>query len=237
MRLLRAIGWLVLAGCMAGASALHAETDGDGLLVLRQAELVPGGTVSLPHVRRVPAATTLTFALEFDNPPPPPGGLALLLSGVRGGQQIVLNGRPWGAPPAEGQGLIGGAAAIRLLPLPQPLLQSGRNRLEITLRADAGMLAMPEVRIGPTSTLLAWRERRVWWAFTGPTMVAAAIGCFGLCVLLLQVRRRGESLNGWFGAGRWCGRCTRCGACAPTRCCPSRTTRCGGTRSSCCTWR
>ena len=93
--------------------------------------------------------------------------------------------------------------AVRLLHIPDGFLVAGRNQIDI-VAAASGALYISRLWIGNDAELAAMRDQRIAGAFVGPALVATAIGCLALCVLLLWVRRRNEVLYFYFGVGALC---------------------------------
>lgn len=126
-------------------------------------------------------------------------GWALYLSGVRGHVRIALNGQPLLDTITEPLGPpMRGINRLRLVDLPPYLLRTGDNQLEITLKAR-GSVSLSRIALGAQQALRAERDRKALALVYGPAVVAALIGCLGLSVLLIWLRRRQEPVYGYFG--------------------------------------
>jgi len=93
--------------------------------------------------------------------------------------------------------------AIQLIRLPDGMLRAGDNEVEVLAAAVRGV-SVSTLWIGPHGELSPLYERKVVWAVIGPLLVATAIGCLALSVLLLWLRARSEPLYGYFGVGALC---------------------------------
>jgi signal transduction histidine kinase len=220
-RLTRIAGWLalriapvwrlgcVLAWMLAGLSGLCAplvRAEPVALTELTRAlRLDADGSsrqVSLPDTidddRQPPPMLEATYRIEPDLGADP-SQMSLYLSGVSGHARITVNGRIVNdtirdpLPPRPR-----GANRLRLVDVPEPLLKSGANRIEITVKAR-GYLSLSRVTLGPAVALRELHDRKVFGLVHGPILVGAIIGCLGISVLLLFARRPADTLYGYFG--------------------------------------
>jgi signal transduction histidine kinase/CheY-like chemotaxis protein len=124
---------------------------------------------------------------------------ALYLSGVWGHVRIAVNGQVLldtiTEPPAPPPRSIG---RLHLVDLPPYLLRPRENLVDITVRGTS-VASLSRITVGPHHTLTTLRDRKALQMAYAPALVAALIGCLGLSVLLIWVRRRVESIYAIFG--------------------------------------
>ncbi len=124
---------------------------------------------------------------------------SLYLSGVFGHLRVALNGQklldtvtePLAPEPRSSK-------RQRLLSLPPCLLLPAGNSVEITVRS-ARHAGISKVRLGGYDTLHDMRNDKTLWMSTAPAVASAMMAFLGLSVLLIWVRRRGESIYLHFG--------------------------------------
>lgn len=165
----------------------------------------PGRTVPLPDWLPPVAAPAppdslveAVYRIEVDLGPAPVEA-AVYLPGVFGHLRLAVNGRaildgtrePLAPSPR-------GIGRLRLVEIPATQLQPGRNRIDITLKGR-GRISLSPVWVGPPKALHEMRDRKAFGLVYGPGLVAAIIGCLGLSVLLLYLRRPKDTLYGYFG--------------------------------------
>lgn len=133
-----------------------------------------------------------------------PGRLALYASGLFGHARLALNGRlvvdDIGDAPAKLPAPARGMAAAPLIALPPALLRPGLNDFELDLAAR-GWVGLSPIRVDDTAALQRLQASKAAALVTGPMVVAAMIGSFGLGMLVLWSRRTGERQYGSFGLG------------------------------------
>jgi len=205
LRFALAAAWLVVGAVAVAQPTLRIESS-LSVVVFDEAERsAPGGTderVKLPDtVRAAPDAKPpfeRRWRVAFDAPADR-AGMALYLSGAIGHVRIVLNGAtlldtittPLGPSPRTTQ-------LLRLVDLPPYLVRAAGNQVEVTLRGNRGVSLSP-IAIGSRELLIQQRDRKAGMMVYAPTVVATIIGCLGLSVLLLWLRRRGETIYALFG--------------------------------------
>jgi signal transduction histidine kinase/CheY-like chemotaxis protein len=130
-----------------------------------------------------------------------PSGMALYLPGMLAHGRIAINdhvifdsiSEPLAPRPR-------GLKAIRLVELPPAFMVDGRNRIDITLRAQS-FLSLSRVIVGNVDELDRMHDRKVLGAVFGPLLVSTVIACMGVSVLLIYLRRRSEPMYGYFAIG------------------------------------
>jgi signal transduction histidine kinase/CheY-like chemotaxis protein len=164
----------------------------------------PDGTARvepLPDLLRVAkGAATVEGHYRFDlDVPAGRSGWAIYLSGAIGHARIALNGyvlldtitTPLATLPLSSN-------LLRLVDLPPHLLRDSGNQVEITLRSRR-LLSMSRIFVGAQQPLREARDAKALGMVYGPAVVAALMACLGASVLLIWLRRRDESLYGYFG--------------------------------------
>ena len=165
-----------------------------------RADGVPEAT-RLPETSETPPGQAgierrYSFGLDLQAPRE---GRALYLSGVIGHVRIALNGQPLLDTITEPLGPTPrGINRLRLVDLPPYLLHAGTNRVDITLRSSGSFVSLSRVTVGPQQALHALRDRKAFLMVYGPVVVSAVIGCLGLSVLLIWLRRPHETIHGWY---------------------------------------
>jgi signal transduction histidine kinase/CheY-like chemotaxis protein len=198
-----AIGVLAALGAAAATTARLDRPD--ALVVVSDVEQVdPDGTVKpvqlFDEAQSQPGQPYVERRYRFDlDVPASRSGWALYLSGAIGHVSIVLNGQPLidtiTDPPGPAPR---GINLLRLIDLPPHLLRSEGNRVEITLRGKS-WVSLSRVTLGPQQALRDLRDRKAFLMVYGPVVVSAVIGCLGLSVLLIWLRRPSDTIYGWFG--------------------------------------
>ncbi|MEO5770996.1 MAG: hypothetical protein ABIQ29_02890, partial [Burkholderiaceae bacterium] len=93
-----------------------------------------------------------------------------------------------------------GAQALLLIDVPADALQPGLNTIDVML-AGRQRVSLSQARLGERQAMQRMHDSKVVLMVTGPVVVASVIGCLGLAVLLLCLRRRSEGLYAYFGVG------------------------------------
>lgn len=202
-----------LFACLCAGAALPATqgTPKAALQVLSEAErIAPGGAVArvqLPLEREAPPGEegvqreTLRLQLDLG---PAPSGQAMYLPGLRAHARIRVNGHVLDDDLAHAANpLPRSVHRIRLVRVPDALLRPGLNQIELDV-AGPGGFSVSTVAFGGADAAERGYRRRVLAAVIGPALVATAIACLGLTVLVLWLRRRQQPLYGYFGAGALC---------------------------------
>ncbi len=126
---------------------------------------------------------------------------ALYFSGLLAHARITLNGRLLFDHLGDAEApRPNGAQALLLLDVPADALQPGLNTIDVVL-AGRRRVSLSQVRLGERQALRRLHDSKVFLMVTGPVVVASVIGCLGLAVLLLYLRRRSEGLYAYFGVG------------------------------------
>lgn len=201
---------LLLAGMAARlppAQVAGAPTPAEWLVgqVERVGETGVAEVVTLPDevagATRAPVRVRYRWQLDLGARPE---RLALFASGLFGRARLSVNGRlvvddigdaPAGLPPPAR-----GMAAVPLIALPPALLRPGLNEFALDLAAR-GWVGLSPIRVGDAAALQRQQAHKTAALVTGPMVVAAMIGSFGLGMLALWSRRPGERQYGTFGLG------------------------------------
>lgn len=84
--------------------------------------------------------------------------------------------------------------------VPPALLQQGDNTLDLLLTLTAaGRGSFRGVELGPHAVLKPLYDRVLFWRVTGPQITTLIAVLLGLIAMLVWLRRRQESVYGWFG--------------------------------------
>lgn len=170
---------------------------------LRSDATGPARQVGLPdEIEAAASATLVTARYQVDvELGAQPRRLALYASGLVGSARIRLNGAVLvddiAEPPRPAPR---GIALLRLIDLPDALLRPGVNHIDIDI-AGRRTASLSVLRIGDRGTLASLRDGKALAMVIGPAIVATVIGCLGLSMLVLYLRRRSEALYGYFGLG------------------------------------
>ena len=167
---------------------------------------VPGraaATVALPEYLETGSGETSlrpVYALQAEFGAAP-NGSALYVPGLLNRARIRVNGhvvfdtlRDTGRPAPRGPG------RLVLVPLSDEFVRPGSNAIEVALDAPR-WTSLSSVWIGDEAVLRRMYERKRWWQVYAPVVAAAVILALAVCVLLLWVRQRGETLYAYFGVG------------------------------------
>ncbi|MEO6410708.1 MAG: hybrid sensor histidine kinase/response regulator [Burkholderiaceae bacterium] len=132
---------------------------------------------------------------------PAPRAAALYVPGLLNRARVQVNGHTvvdaLREPDRSGPR---GADRLLFATVPDEWLQPGINRIEIALEARR-RTSLSKVWIGPESQLRPLYDRKLWWQVHAPVVSAAIIFALSGTVLLLWLRRREETLYGFFGVG------------------------------------
>ncbi len=195
---------VALAGAGAGAAA-HAAPPA-AQLVSQAVRTLPGrpvASVTLPeYIAREPGETSLQPVYEIHaDLGPAPRGAAVYVPGVLNRARVQVNGHTLVDALRE-PGRPGPRGPDRLLyaSIPDEWLRAGTNTIAITLAAPRWTSLSP-VWVGPQDELRAMHASKRWWQIYAPVVAAAVIFALSVCVLLLWLRRRGETLYAYFGVG------------------------------------
>jgi hypothetical protein len=129
---------------------------------------------------------------------------AVYVNGVHVGQtgtfeRTASTERPANEAPllAPGRGLF--ANVPRFFSVRPELLHAGANTVHLRLQVKPGASgALSRITIGPEPLVRSEYERRVFVSVTGPRMISIFSVGIGLVILLLWLRRRHESMYGYF---------------------------------------
>ena len=200
MRCLCAALWFGLAA-VAPAQAAPAQE-------LRQAQrsntAQAAATVALPDRLSVeagqqgPLLPVYTLRADFGTAPL---RMALYLPGLFNHARIRVNGHvvfnTLGEPPHLAPR---GADRLLLTTLPDEFIRPGVNEIDIALEARR-WTSLSTVWVGPVDELRPRYLRKLGWQIHAPVVAAAIILALSVCVLLLWLRRRRETLYAYFGVG------------------------------------
>lgn len=199
--------------CLAlGTARATVLTPQDAAMVVSDAPMPPPAdapwrAVRLPDNWRLsqPGLTGATswYRIDFDVPEGATRGTAwaVYLPYFYDGAQLFLNGAPLAT-------IRGSDARTRVLwvrphlvPIPDPLIRAGPNRLMIraTQHAPWATLRFPAVSVGAADELLPPYERRLFWMRTLPQVTAVTSGLMAVFILFVWWRRPQESLYGLLG--------------------------------------
>ena len=130
-----------------------------------------------------------------------PSRIAIYLPGLFNHARIRVNGHvvfdTLGDPPHLAPR---GADRLLLTTLPDEFVRPGVNEIEIVLQARRST-SLSTVWVGPVDELRRMHRHKRWWQVFAPVVAAATIFALSVCVLLLWVRQRRETLYAYFGIG------------------------------------
>lgn len=130
---------------------------------------------------------------------PAPRDLAAYIPGLLAHARVEVNGHVLEDRLAHADEPVPrGAGRIRLLRLPDALLQPGDNRIDLVLVGPRGFSLSPII-VGPENAAQRAHDERVLGAVVGPLIVGTIMCCLGTCVLVLWARRRSDTMYGYFG--------------------------------------
>ena len=185
-----------------------ATHDAASITVLRQARRIePDGTatpVTLPQVEDLEPGASPPVRARYVLPlmlGPAPGGLSLLIPGLMAHARIAVNGQV--LDDRLGDALAPLPRSVRRivwLRVPDAAVRAGANTIEIDA-AGPEFFSLSPVQVGPSAAIERRYNDRVLGAFIAPALVATTIACIAACVLVLWVRRRHETIYGYFGLG------------------------------------
>ena len=201
---LRRMLWLSAVAALLGASSVQAQP---APIVLGEAEfsaigpdgaIGPARVVSLPDTwarRGAPNQGQGRYRLHFTLAELPLQPWALSLARVSSSRRVFLNGvlvedeNPGGRQNPEPDVIV----------LPTPLLIIGPNTLEIELRYRA-RAGLSQAVLGPASVQHAAAERRALFERELPRSLNIGMAIVAALMLLIRVRRPGETTIALFGA-------------------------------------
>jgi signal transduction histidine kinase/ActR/RegA family two-component response regulator len=135
------------------------------------------------------------FALDL---PAGVNGWAIYLPGALGHVRLAINGHVLLDTIASATSRKPSIQMLHLLDLPPHLLRERENDVRITLRR-INVVSLSRVVIGAQEPVRDAKFTKLALLVYGPMIVSALIGCLGLSVLLIWLRRSGEALYGYFG--------------------------------------
>ena len=129
-----------------------------------------------------------------------PHGLSIYMPGLAAHARLNVNGHALADDLARlHEPLPTGLRQIRRWHVPDEFLVPGVNRIELRVGAASG-LSLSTLFVGPDDTLRSMMERKVFLNVIGPALMATAIGCMAVCMLLLWARCH-DAIYGYFAFG------------------------------------
>jgi signal transduction histidine kinase len=193
------------AGATGGAATQPVLELKSGLFLLSDAETPPADSapwqpITLPdnwEKVRPDVDGSAWYRLQFDLPVAPVSPYAVTVTWLRTFGLVFMNGKEIGR--STGFGDKDQPPRPQLFIIPPQLLHGGTNILHIRLLVGGsrGSLSVPS--IGEDLAVRPIYENEVLWEETIPLVIGLTSCVVGLLMLLLWLRRRQESLYGYFG--------------------------------------
>jgi len=156
------------------------------------------GLILVPNASRASNDQHRWLRARFVLDAPAEGVQALFVSGANRGVTAFVNGEQVGSTSISDAETFGWNYPV-FFTVPAALLRPGENTLDLrmTLTQD-GYASIRGVRLGQYAELKPRYDRLLFWRVTGPQITALIALLFGAIALVIFLRRRSDTLYGWF---------------------------------------
>jgi signal transduction histidine kinase len=198
------LGYAAIAGAAAPSPHVSFETF-EYFSSYEGAAPPPAGLLGEPGTRglivvRVPDAERRWLRARFTLAAPAEGVQALYVSGANRGVTAFVNDVQVGSTSISDAETFGWNYPI-FFTVPSSLLRAGENTLDLRMKlTQAGYASIRGVELGDYASLKPRYDRVLFWRVTGPQITTLIALLFGAIALVIFLRRRTDTLYGWFGA-------------------------------------